>query len=703
MPTTDAPRPDLAAVFALAGCDNITREEHFGIKGFMLTASVPYRDVLSVKGLWAPPYASSDFVLEVRLDGEKVPTEDYSWHGNECRRQGSLGKLEVQSALVVPMEQRAALLQFTVTNTASEAVTVPVQMVIRGAVDEVSFWEFAGPGCSETNTPWAERALAWVRSPDQPDMLVKRKENRAVAVTTDLPMSRWETLCGHWEGSLTLQAGESRTIHVAMAIGPAEVAPIAARDLLKSGDAAVAAARDAWAHQIADLFTRLPRFEASDPRLTAFYNRSLVGLLLNQWRVPEFVLTPYYSTGGINGGCVCCYLWDFGEPWEMWPLYDPEALKTHVKQFLSLDITHHFAWVPTTGEAFGPWYPVNQEKIIFLVYYYVLLSGDTGFLQEQVAGKTIRDWMLFHATYRDNQELPVSLIDYGKGNNHLELRGTFRYDHHLPDLNLRRCANMMAAYELSRVGADVPSQTLSAAEGDAQVAQLPQRAKDLAALIKQMMWSPEHRWFHHLDENFVPGLCYNVQMFKPIASMALDEEELAGLLSHLNEQEFLSAWGLHSMSKLDPSYDQVDIDNGGGGNYTAFTPQIIERLYKVGRGDLAEDILRRVLWWGERMPYWGDSIVANQIDYRQDTPLQNTIGAVAGAQMIIFGMFGVQVSSEGAITINPQPPSFSPQISLTGLRLRGRCLDIAVGEGKFTVTADGEETNSALGIPVVVP
>jgi len=28
----------------------------------------------------------------------------------------------------------------------------------------------------------------------------------------------------------------------------------------------------------------------------------------------------------------------------------------------------------------------------------------------------------------------------------------------------------------------------------------------------------------------------------------------------------------------------------------------------------AEDILRRILWWGERMPYWGDSLVAERID-----------------------------------------------------------------------------------------
>jgi len=681
---------DPSGVFAMRGRDIITAEEHFGIKGFMLTCSVPHRDALSVRGLWAPPWASTDFLLEIRLDGEIVPTSDFLWNGNECGRRGRLGELEVESSLVVPMDRRAVLLEFSVTNTGAAPATVPVQLVVRGGVDCVSFWEFSGPGSSEAALPWAERALGWVLDPDDAGLLRKRKPDGAIAVGTDLPMERWETLCGHWEGTLTLQPGESRTGHVAMALGPAEVADDDCRGLLRAGREAVLAARAQWAAEVEELWRRVPRLEASDARLTRFYERALVGLLLNQWRVPEFVVERYYSTGGINGGCVCCYLWDFGEPWEMWPLHDPEALKTHVRQFLALDITKHFAFVPTTGEAFGPWYPVNQEKIIFLIYYHVLLTGDTDFLHEQVAGRRIIDWVIFHAMYRDHPELPVGLIDYGKGNNHLELRGEYRYDHYLPDLNGRRCANYLAAHELAQIaGVDA---------GD-----LPARAQALKALIRRMMWSAEDGWFRHLDQNFAPDLRWTVQMFKLIGSPVLDEDQLDGLLAHLSEDEFLSAWGLHSMSKLDPAYDQVDIDNGGGGNYTAFTPQVIERLYKAGRAGLAEDILGRVLWWGERMPYWGDSIVANNVDYRRDTPLQNTIGAVAGAQAIIFGMFGVRVAADGTIGVDPRPPSFSPELKLTGLRLRGRCIDIAVADGEYTVTVNGHALSAPVGTPTVLP
>ncbi len=38
-----------------------------------------------------------------------------------------------------------------------------------------------------------------------------------------------------------------------------------------------------------------------------------------------------------------------------------------------------------------------------------------------------------------------------------------------------------------------------------------------------------------------------------IGSGVLDKEQEGGLLSHLNDDEFLSGYGLHSMSKQDPA------------------------------------------------------------------------------------------------------------------------------------------------------
>ena len=66
-------------VFAMQGNRIITEEEHLGIINGCLTAGVNYRDVGTISGLYAPPYASSDFLLELRLFGEKVRTTEYDW------------------------------------------------------------------------------------------------------------------------------------------------------------------------------------------------------------------------------------------------------------------------------------------------------------------------------------------------------------------------------------------------------------------------------------------------------------------------------------------------------------------------------------------------------------------------------------------------------------------------------------------------
>ncbi len=666
-------------IFALEGKRSLLDETHFGIINGAMTLNVLYRDVCSFKGLYAPPYGSTDFICEGRICGEKVLTSDYTWHAYKVERQGLLNGLEISSQIVLPADKRGGILAITIHNTNPQPVTVPIQFTIRGGFGYESFWEFGWPKCEQlTNDTF------------NGNRLVKSNDAGAVVLGTDIENMQWLGYCCHWEGDFTLQTGETATKHIAFALGKEAQAMEDCNSLLLNPAQTIIEADQNWSDTVDDLFTRIPKLEASDERLVKWYNRSVLALIINQWHISDLILNPYYSTGGMIGGCVCSYLWDFGEIWEMFPIYDPASTRSHIKQFLVSNITRHFAFTPVTGEPFGPWYPVNQEKIIHLIYYYVLFTGDQDFLQEMVADKSVIDHVLLHATYRDDITRPVALIDYGNGNNHLELRKSFRYDNFLPDLNGRRCANYKAAAQLCKIAGK-------------EYQYLLDRAEELKQLVKEKMWNPDIKWFNNLDINFGRQTRYTIQMYKMIAGGSLDTEELDGLISHLNEDEFLSEYGLHSMSKQDESFDQIDIDNGGGGNYTGFPPQIMEKLYRVGCPEVAEDILKRILWWGERLPYWGDSIVANHMDYRKDTPLQNTISAAAAAQSIIFGMLGVTVDSDGTITVNPSVPDFSPELKLTGLKLRGKTLDISANQDQFEVTVDGIKMQSTAGTPMIIP
>ncbi|MBL7737395.1 MAG: hypothetical protein JNL51_18195 [Chitinophagaceae bacterium] len=666
--------------FAIDGSRNILEEDDFGIINGHITARINYTDIATISGLYAPPYASSDFLMEIRFFGEKVPTKEYKWYPMEVQRSGELHGVRFATSTILAAGMRAGLLEIILENTTKEDKIVPVQFNIKGGFDYVPHWDFARPDAIKT-------ANAIVTD----NNLVKKNDAGSIVIRTDFPGLKWFALGYRWDTRIALDAGETRTYYVAAAMGDDKQAAALVEQVFGNPKKIITAARQDYTEQLEDLYTRLPTFTAGNKRLEAYYDKSLLHFLLNKWNLKEFVLQPYYSTGGIIGGCVANYLWDFGIPNEIFPLYDPKSSKEHIKQFLKIDITQHFLFDPMTGNANGPWYPVNQELIIKLIYYYVLHTGDTAFLGEKVNGMTVLDHAVKNAMFGDEgPDKPVTLVDYGvEGEHHLELRRVYPYQGIMPDLNGNRYLSYIRAYELSRLAGK-------------PVSYLPKRAADLKKLMKDRLWSQKDKWFY-FEVDGKKRLRWTNLMYMMINSPVLDREQKEGMIGHLNEDEFLSDYGIHSISKVDPAYDQVDIDVGGGGSYVAFPPMIAQRLYNDGYQAAADNVLLRHLWLAERLPYWGDSHVANFIGYRFDTPLQSAIDASAGAQCVIFGIFGVSVNMNGDITINPHTPSFSQEISLKGLKIRGRTIDIEANLRNYSVTVNKKTYHSKIGDPVIIP
>jgi hypothetical protein len=671
--------PGVMNSFALRGHRNIAAESEFGIANGRATVGINYADVASISGYFAPPYASSDFALEMRLFGEKVGTQEYVWYPSEVQRRGLLYGIAVSTSTVLAAEGRGGLIEITFANSSSESAQVPVQLSLTGSLDYVTLWDFARPSTDKDPTTVTA----------QQRRVTRLNDHGAIAIGADLPFQRWEDWSSHWESEVRLASGAKARFYVSFAMGDRHIAEAGADSMLAAGANVVVGGRQKSAQAAEVLRSNLPSLEASEPDLVRYYDRSLVPFLLNKWTVSEFVLNPYYSTGSVKGGCLACYLWDYGCVPEILPLLDPSACREHIKQFLRIDLTKHFLFRPVDGAAAGPWYPVNQEKIILAIYHYVLHSGDTDFLREVVNEKSILEWAVYHATFGDDFSRNAVLLDYGDGNNHLELRRQYRYDNFLPDLNGRRYKSYKLVCELGNL-AGVDLDYLNA------------RTEPLKTLLKEKLWNDKAKWFYFEFANGTRELRYTVQMFKMIGGGVLDKEQEDGLVSHLNETEFLSAYGLHSMSKTDPAYDQVDIDNGGGGNYAAFTPRIAEFLFNASYSAQAADLLQRTLWWGTRMPYWGDSFVANQVEYRRDTPLQSDISAPAGAQCIIFGLFGVKVQATGDVLIEPKTLQWSPQTKLRGLKIRGESIDIVVDGTNFEVKVGARTLRAKIGSTIRV-
>ena len=118
--------------FGMKGDSILLEEKDLGIFNGMLTVNTPYTNVLGIGGMWAPPYLSSDFSLDVRLFGDIVKSTKYSWLPCEIKRQGKVNGIDVSSSLVLADGCRGGVLAFELTNKSEKSVKVPLQINLGG-------------------------------------------------------------------------------------------------------------------------------------------------------------------------------------------------------------------------------------------------------------------------------------------------------------------------------------------------------------------------------------------------------------------------------------------------------------------------------------------------------------------------------------------------------------------------------------------
>ena len=233
--------------------------------------------------------------------------------------------VDVSTTTLLPYGYRAGLLSISLENKGQDGVDIPLEVITGGTLDKTEVWEFSRT-LSQTPVPAALLEQG----------LTRKQQESVLALQTDQKDCVWNGDTSSASLTVSLAPGETKVIHFCFGLGNADVADTC-RLLLTDAPAHIEHARAEYHRRMDEIFTRLPRLTSDNPDLDRFYARSLVHLLTNRWETPEFVLHPYYSTGSIKGGCICEYLWNFGEVWEILPLYDPDAAREHIKQFLKLN------------------------------------------------------------------------------------------------------------------------------------------------------------------------------------------------------------------------------------------------------------------------------------------------------------------------------------------------------------------------------
>ena len=478
---------------------------------------------------------------------------------------------------------------------------------------------------------------------------------------------------------VTLQPGITRHLTILVVLGE-----IGAYKRLRENLEETLAQNDRlWQELHASLRAAAPELITDHTGLSRFYDRGFLPLLLNRWDLPEFTARPHYALDGLDGGGFCTYVWDMAYVAEYLVLTQPDFARAQIERFLAIDLTQSYAISPLTGSGVGRWYAYNNYSLMRLLLQYVLVSGDSAFLAKSVAGRSVLDWALWLARWPAKDDT-AGLLDYGDTDNLLELRKT-RYEHFVPSPNAERVASMRFAAELCRIGGK-------------SAGNLNEQADALARVITDKLWVPELKWMTTLDLQNGKHTVYTVQVFDLLRLGILPREMADAVVSHLNEREFLSPYGLHSLSKLDPGYDERDVDWGGPGTYAGDAPELVEDLYRAGYPAQAEDLLRRILWWGERFPYLPQAIRADRTDYRHDG-LANVISGLAAAQSVVFGLFGVELEPGGGgrLSINPHRFAAAGHLELRNVKFRNKSISVHVLQDSYQVTVDGTTVQKPLG------
>jgi hypothetical protein len=84
------------------------------------------------------------------------------------------------------------------------------------------------------------------------------------------------------------------------------------------------------------------------------------------------------------------------------------------------------------------------------------------------------------------------------------------------------------------------------------------------------LWDPGTGWLKCLYPDGAGELVYSIQIFDLLGRGILDHDQEQRILSRLNAKEFLSPFGVHSVSKTDGlHFDLGDVDWSGPGSFIA--------------------------------------------------------------------------------------------------------------------------------------
>lgn len=422
--------------------------------------------------------------------------------------------------------------------------------------------------------------------------------------------------------------------------------------------------RLAWAAE------RLPKVETANKQFDELYRRAILSVLLCRFDNPEFIAQPFYDLGWGRGTST---VWDLSFTSRLIAALDPDGLKTMIRTHARYGILKS-TWLSCTGQPFG-WYiqqPFAMQKILT---DYITQTGDAGILNCSEGGATLVEQLrqvgdeLVTRYLRDD-----GLLDCGEAT------------HAFLEIRTSGYARVVAA--VNGLAADYFA-WLGALTGEHRYRELAQRI----AGVLPALWNESAGWYENIGPGADRHLVFSYHQFDLLECEAAPLVCRQRLTEQLRDGVFLGPYGIFSIARTDlQHWDREDYDWGGGGQYVGMPGRIVESLYRLGKPELAWDLLARCARWVERFPYFPQTVGADELGiapHQGRWPLQISSGALA--QAILFGVFGLRPAADGSITFQPAYHPSLGEAKLTGYAFRGHVYDVTLKPAGCEVYRDGRK------------
>lgn len=254
--------------------------------------------------------------------------------------------------------------------------------------------------------------------------------------------------------------------------------------------------------------------------------------------------------------------------------------------------------------------------------------------------------------------------------------------------------------------------------GGADASKWIAHAERTRTAVREKMWHESTGMFSDVDAKSLKRTeVKHARCFLPYRTDIVSEAHIAGLEKHLlNAAEFFTAFPVPSLSADDPLFSAEGEwqsrragDPWNGRSHPAVNAEVVDALAHVARTHAphlraqAATVLRR---FARMMFHDGELQQVNS--YEHYNPLTGHASIYRGADdvqhawlndLIIRHVVGIDADGHG-MTIDPLPFGLE-YAEITGLRVRGRTVDVLIEGEVVTATLDGVKTIGALGSPMV--